>query len=811
MRGLWLLIAGICLTQSLTGQVFVSPKKMAPGLALALEVNDAKDLEFIRNNLRKFYGVQKVRVNGQVDISQVAATLSLLDDLDEVQLIRFAGQLNDEDLEKLAWVNNITLMLRNGKEDQILLNDGLGKFAGITLIFEVAPENYDFMKGWKVRSLSIVAPFVKKEVAQAVAAAAGIPTLREFGISLDQVTDLPASVRNIRNLERLILIDNLSWLSEKYLDNLSVLHKNIEYPAGAGVRYLDFKYKATDAELMPWEQAHMAALFPGGRLAPLMNQYGDTTLSASFTEFIPLQKTRSNPWVSYKRDKDLIPGLTEGNYEFTGDNSRNMVFYLGADAAVLIPAGCMASADDSAWRGTYNLRLAVLNSPGRQFSAAYNLGFDSAGRRYSLAAGSIVEINAVGDVLPLKVRDGYFIKVMFMAPADTVSRFYAWNNARQKWENGYDYDYYFDDSRTVPIDFYSFYSVKKKATEVYPAERSSLDLRFDREGYFYLLEPGKNKISLEPSGGFFIAPVYDRAPKAGAYTLRRGRGLIGLRKEYTDKKSEQDIIRFTVYDKTQTLFPELKTFENYPLEVESSMNPRDFSAQFIRGAVYSDVRFEQQGSAWFMDLKTETGIWRFTLLQPAVKWRKNASRAKTQQAEFIRRMQQYMAARAKKEAAMQLYLSQYSESGIQNARRTLMYGQIKPRGLVAREFRVRSTGLFAWAYPTQVPDTGQVHIRFTDAGGIPLDIRQAWIAHDKPYSYSSFGASETYKFAVVPRQLSWIACRDFSGKVYYITGEQYRAKGIRSNSLIFLPVAEIPRNMASVSELEKLLGLNLRR
>jgi len=82
-------------------QQFISPKKTTPGITMAVEINDSKDLDFIQNNLNRFYGVQKVRVNGLVDISAVASALSLLGDLEEVQLLKFTVQLNADDLEKL--------------------------------------------------------------------------------------------------------------------------------------------------------------------------------------------------------------------------------------------------------------------------------------------------------------------------------------------------------------------------------------------------------------------------------------------------------------------------------------------------------------------------------------------------------------------------------------------------------------------------------------------------------------------------------------------------------------------------------------
>jgi hypothetical protein len=786
-------------------QPFSSPKRTTPGLTLSVEIVDAGDLEFIRKNLTRFYGVQKVRINGMVDISAVSSTLALLDDLEEVQLLKFAGQLNDEDLEKLQWVQFITLYLKNGREDEILFNDRLGKFSGLNLIFEVVPDNFDFLKKWKPNSLNLIAPFVKSEADKAINAAASIQGLKEFGISLDKLTDLSAGVRSMKNLKKLSIIDNLSWMTEKLPDNLAVLQKNITY---GNDKNLLFEYKATDAELQSWELNHLLGIY-GGRIGSLPATMADTTSTGNFCDFIPLPNTVAIKWPEFRKEKVLIPSLKDGFYETTAGNNKNAIYYLGDELAVLVPAGCMGlDKAGKPWDGNYSLKMTVSNSAGRLFKQGYNLDYDSAGRKYLLSAGMLIEIKAMAGNTELQLREGYFIQCTFIGKIDTTSRFYAWNRLKNKWENIYDYDYEFDDSKIVPIDFYEFYAGKKTAEENYPLDENDIESRFENRDYFYILEPDKNRVAIEQTGGFFAAPVLDRTPAAGAYILRRGRGLIGLRKELTDKKIEAGIIRFTVFDKTSTLFPELKPFENYPLEIASTANAREFSAAMIRGCIYSDVRFVQEGRFWYLDLKMDGGYRRFTLLQPADKWKSNAGKARSGQAEFLKRIQQFNQIRAKKSAAFSKYILQTVVSGSAKGRLRLFSAIPLSGGMRRISFKIRSTGIFSWAEPVRMTDTGELNVRFTDAGGIPLDVKRAWVAHQKPFSYKSFGHFETYSFNIVPSKLAYISCQDHLGRVFYITAEQYRARGIKPNSLVYLPMTELPAGIKNCRELEKILNLS---
>lgn len=793
-------------------QLYVSPQKVLDNITVAVEIKSAVDVQYIKNNLSKFYGVQRIRVNGTADISEVAVMVELLDDLEDIQLVKYSGQLSESDLEKMEWVNNISLNLKNGREDQILMNPILGKFKGVTLIFEVVPDDYYFLDQFKsVKSLTIIAPFVAKEAKIALAAVKKLTNLKEFGISLDNISDLQPDILNFQSLEKIKVIDNLSWLTSRYYEDLPVVKKNIEFNSNGKTKYIDFQYYSSEAELYPWDIKHLYSLFPGLRFAPLTNLGGDTMEISSFADFIPLKKPEIQRFIDDYSKNALLTDFESGEYLFQGNNDEDRIYYLGKNAALLVPRNSLKGPRDSVWRGAYTLRCKWLNQPAQLFSHGASLEYDSGGVHYQISPAGLLEVQAANDNWQLSVRSGYFIKLFFHDIPDTNRHFYAWNGRKNKWYNFYDYDYEFDDSYIAPVDFYNFYASKKTAKEKFLVDKESLDSRFEQEGYFYLLPPGKSRLNLENTNGFMVAPVIDRVPAANSFVLKRGRGLIGIKKEFVDKKTESGIVKFQLFDKTDMLFPELKAFKNYVFEVSTQLLPRDFSAKFIRGAVYCDVRIDISGGVGYIELRTETGYWRFNLSDPREKYAKQPAKAKSAAAEFLKRLNKYKNIRKQKELAFQSYLSNYVQTNTAAIRASLFSQSAVPKGKQVREMRIRSMGRFTFGTPVLLPDTFSTIIRFTDQDGIPLDVKRAFIAHKFPFSYQTWGAQETYNVNLVPELLQYIACVDHKNRVYVISGTIFRQKDIANNTLIYLPVNKLPGNVNNQKELEKLLDVNLRR
>lgn len=800
-----LLLLGI---SKISAQVFVSPSKATTGLTLAIEIKNDKDLSFVQSNLWRFYGVQRVRVDGDVDIKRVSAVLELLDDVQDVQLLKFSGELGEDELNKLEWVENVTLYLRNGKEDQILMNDNLGNLNGLTLIFEVVPEDYYFLESLKkIKSLTLIAPFVKKEAIVAVNQVLKLSQLKHFGISLDRIDDLPESIERLNKLESLTIIDNLSWLTEKRLENLPVLRKNIEYTSNGKLKSVSFQYYASETELMPWDIKHIHTVYPNSRFAPLLSQSGDSSSIATFSDFITLRKPSATKFANYQNNGRLIGNLKDGEFEFQGNTEQDAIYYLGNQAAILVPKLSMRSQTDTLYRGYYTLKCKWLNTPAELFVQGPKMYFDSSRKTYAMAPSAVLEIAASAENMMLNLREGYFIKVVFQSKIDSNQRFYAWNSQKLKWMNFYDYDYNFDDTKIVPLDFYSFYNGKKTAKETYGIDKSDPEWRFESEGYFYLLEPGQNKVSLENFNGYWVATP-DKPSGKPVYTLKRGKGLIGLKKEFVDKATESGVVKFQIYDKTETLFPELKAFQNYVFEIETNMNPRDFSAAFIRGAVYSDFRVVQLGTSYYLDLRSETGIIRLSIAAPDARLKKGSAKAKAARAEFIRRYQKYLTTRTAKESAFNSYISSKHNQGIAQARANLFKSNTTTKSPQVGEFKIRSMGVFTWAAPVLWLDTFKITARFTDKDGIPLDIKKVWIAQKNPYSILSMENAENYTMTFSPKNLLYIACTDFKDRVYYLSATDFAARSVTNNSFVYVSLIELPTPIKSMKELEKVLGLN---
>lgn len=791
-------------------QNYVSPHKANAGVNIAIEIKEKKDLDYIQKNLNKFYGVQFVRVNGNVDIERVSKVIELLDDVEDVQLIGFTGEFNEEVIDRLDWVNNITIFLKNGKEDQVLMTPNIGKLRKLTLIFEVTPEDYYFLESLsQVRKLHLIAPFVKKEAQAAVAAVTSLKYLEDFGISLDKIPDLPAEIRNIKNLKSLTIYDNLSWITTKYLENLAVTRQNIEYSEGEKVKSLNFKYEALDIEMTSYDYNRIYTVFPSSRFAPIVNQSGDSASYADFAEFVK-QAPLENAQLRTSVVKDhILPEYQQNQFFLQGDNSTDKVFYLGSDVVVMVPKNAIGYENNEALEGKYDLSIYAGLRPVEMTNLGLNM---LSSRDSSLSPKILLEIEAVSSAgNRLVVRDGYFIKVAFLNVVDTALNFYAYNVKTKKWDNFFDYDYAFDDSKIVPIDFYNFYSGKKTARESYPGEIADLDTRFETQGYYYLLDPGVVKQAFESTGGYYFAKKTTKGNDQGSYTLRRGTKLVGLKKEYLDKKHDKGVVKFRVYDKTQNLFPELKAFDNYVFEVETSMNSRQFSQQFISGKVYSDIRFVKEGSDYYCELKTEEGYWKIKLLQPLVKYKSAERKAKKAQAEFLKRMNRYFALRQEKNKKLLQYFSNQENSSILNAKRQLLLGSVKPKGMTVKEFKVRTTGTFTMASAFKPSDSFSIKALITDKGGIPIQTRRIAVVHYNPVLIEWYEVKKPEDFTLIrmePSKFGFMIASDDKGAVYSLNAEQFKSLSLNDNTVIYLPMSEMPRPQRNTADLEKFLGVN---
>ena len=65
-------------------QVYVSPREYKANMQHYIELKTLKDVLFMQKNIKDFYGVQCIRMDGAVDISECTKIIERLDDVEQV-------------------------------------------------------------------------------------------------------------------------------------------------------------------------------------------------------------------------------------------------------------------------------------------------------------------------------------------------------------------------------------------------------------------------------------------------------------------------------------------------------------------------------------------------------------------------------------------------------------------------------------------------------------------------------------------------------------------------------------------------------
>lgn len=829
----WLCLASAMSLRAQTS--YVKPKAAIPGYSLYVEVTSPADLDYLSTHLSAFAQVQRIRVAAEVDVARVAQVLGRLDNLEEAVLQRFQGILSDEDLSQLEWLHSLVLHVPDGKEDALLMNKNWSLIQGVTLVFQTVPDDYSFFKEWRTcKRIGLVAPYNQKEAGLAVDAVKNyLPNVEELSLSLDRLYHLPPATKSLMKLKRLILVDNASWMAEKditvlgdmsiqvgFYENKRVMTKrNGATEEQSVIHPISLHYLSSDPNLLAAEQRFLAAYFPvlvaadqGEAMSdPSVERYNDFAVSIPLT---PLQGRSRFP---KPITEPLLQDFADGWYEFEGNNGEDRLYAADGVVVVMIPKGCMVNAEGKDWLGSYQLRLKVMNDAQRQLAYAPPLTLDSSGKSFVLSAPLVLDIEAFSGREVLKVKDGYFIEVRFAGSPDYNARFYAWDSQKKKWRNFYDYDYDFPDENKAAIDFYQFYSGRKTATVQTTVSRVGLSERISTQGYNYLLNPDESKQALSKFSEFYVARVGDKAMNDQQFVLRRGRGVVGVRKYQGKELAEKGVFEMVVYDKTELLFPELKPLRDYPLAFRTEWEKKAVMDEFFRLHKFWDVDFYQSGNQVAILLRSAEGLWQIELLQPKTRWASNPKKASREQVKFEKLIRQVIALKAQKNHAFDVFQNQQWQQEYQRTSLVALETAGLPKGMVRNDFKIRSLGRFAWASPHAPDSVLSLNVVVADQGQAPIDVAQWVMGLKKPDCVQVFtvapqlgmGAQQTREFPLLfdPTRVSFFAAKDTEGRIYTLSGDAFRKLEIKTNSLMYLPLQIAPEQQYNDESLRQLLNL----
>ena len=70
-------------------------------------IRNYRELVLVKENLKQYIHIERLRIDGDVDVNTVTQLVAKMPWVDELQLIRFQGILSDVDLKNLEWVPSI--------------------------------------------------------------------------------------------------------------------------------------------------------------------------------------------------------------------------------------------------------------------------------------------------------------------------------------------------------------------------------------------------------------------------------------------------------------------------------------------------------------------------------------------------------------------------------------------------------------------------------------------------------------------------------------------------------------------------------
>ena len=782
---------------------FVRPEKAVKGYDYHILLTNFSDFKYLKTHLPEFSNIEKLRIDGAVDVNLLSEVANKLDELEELQLRNFQGILSDNDLENLEWIPNVYVFVPQNREDAILLNNYWKRFHTISLEFEEVPEHYDFLKNWtKCKELQLIAPWRKTELDQAMKEISGyLPNLQKLAISVDVVTDLPQSIRNFKKIKKLTLIDAAALkngvafeaLSEVFLP-VKIGEKDVQIGFGVNVTkikkavLMPLVYLTTENTFLTHELKHIKKIYPDGEKVEDF-EWIEPEIKLDFVENLGYE------YIEYQNDfpksisKPLIEDFNDGSFVFEGNAESDMMFCGENRWTVSVPKSSLIDVNHGNHVGSYQLKVKVMSTPEKMAAYAPNLVYDSIGQLLRMNASVILDIQFFKGKELLSVKPGYFIQFAFVGQKVDQARFFAMKN--QKFVHFYEYDYDFNDDKLQNIQFYDFHHGSKTAKIVGTSDVTLLDDKFETEGYYYLLKPFEDKSHITKFQGHLVGKLNKQKTNQDAL-LKRGSILVGLSNYNSKDKPEKGLFELQLYDKAKHFFPELNAFKNYPLVFQTAFSKKDVNLLFFKTMKFYDVRIRQFGGHWVLELKSNEGLWQIQILEPKERFKNNSSKAKSAQKKFLKRIEEYNNIRNQKLQALLNFQNKTLQNEIQGTIDMVFGGENVPKNKSKNNFLIRSTGRFAYAAPDSFMQFMNLEIIPCEPGKIPLKVSQFEVVYANSLSGFTLGKQDRYSLNLNVTDLLYLICKDDFGRVYYLNGQEFRKLGLENNTLAYVELEPLP-------------------
>jgi len=806
-RVLFLFFLGFCgcpfwgFSSALQAQSFLPPKSIKNYLQTKVVIASRSDLKVIQSNISAFKHIETLKVQGALDIAEVAKVASKLEGLDEVQLIEFQGILSDADIQSLEWIPSIYLYVPSNREEAFLLNGAWKYLQNVTLHFESVPESWEFLKYWKsLKSLTLLGDFDPETTKQCInAAILDAPKLISLGISVSSIKDVPPEVRKIKKLKSLTLID---FSSIEQGQSLLDLGEIVIY-----VPKITLRYVSQNPALPSVEIEHLQKLF-NVRSTEVPNPSDDDDeipldFVAAFDIGIATKNLTHNELINKVPNNNYLKSYSSGRYVFVGNSDITQRFLGDQRVAVIVPKGALAWKDKQVFQGDYLISVRMAQTDDERAANGLSTSNPSASQIYNSSGILDVRFYELKNLNELEIRDGYFVQLRFIGNKSDESKFFAWNSNKQKWENHYDYDYEFSDDQLQKIDFHQLAQQPINEGVSINSDHLSLDENFEHLNYAYLIPPHKSAMYFSPVSKFWIKTT-DQLP-AGTKEFRkilRGKPLIQVRSIPAPSKS---FVYLQLFDRTQVLYPELKSFEELNLAIKTD-NGIAAVKTFFKDHRIIDIQIYRSNGMLTLNLKCTDGYWSINVIEPKdLPFLSNAEKL-NQQKKFENALTKYLKVQSQKALALKNLNDAEKNRQIQLSSSTLLGSAAALKSTKKRyEFAIRSSGTFMMAEPDTTSSEYRLELVFCETGKIPLKVKEVIVSLNKPNASVAFSASDRYRLPFNPAQIEMILVRDEKNRIYGIGGDELQKLQLAPYTLTYIDMRLISADVNTPENLYKTL------
>lgn len=805
------------------------PHKIKRETQTQLLIQETEDAKIVLENLAKYQHVEKVKINGDVDVAIACKALSLIDAVEELELIKFAGILSDEDIQNIEWIPNLFIYIPKDREEAFLLNPAWQYIRNVVVEFEEIPVDFEFFQGWKsIKYLCVLGDLTANQAEAATQAVNKyIPKIEEIGLSLLDIKDMPETLNSLTYLKSVEIYNSIDIAQGHNWDNLGEitrpLFKGFDTiyldPSQKSVfltkpKFIPLHYFAFEPEITSSQEKFIEGIFPTQSYSNEYLWYESQDIQSS--DFLVYRGTNLTEYkLTQSFNTAVLSNYSANDALFSGKGDSNCIFFTPNLGALIVPANSLEFSTGYPYSGKYTVHIATANKLEDLFAEGASLQFDSAGVTYAISPEFWVKIiiTESGSSEQLQIKPGNFLQFSYLTENKNKGGFYAWNNSYNKWENYYDYDYLFDDDKIRAIDFYQISHNEKQHIKQIAYENYSLDQRFELAGFQYLLNPGDQKVKIKKENGYWINNNTNKDDKGIQWV--RGRPMFKLRL-LPRQKNAPNYQDFKIVPMDRGLMPEWEEIKDIVFSFETNLNKKDV-LKMISKKRWLDLRLVESQGFYALELKTQNGFFEIQLSHPLERFKALSDRGEKANRKIRRAINDYFDERNMKALAMSI-LEKQKTSFIELSQYATLFNRMHSNKEVVKSFKIRSLGKFLVGSVKPCKIDLRAEVILSDYGKVPLNPERVWI-YFKNASSVEVNVTPRIAFDYNVRDIAAILAQTNSknnqqseyngpqnGMFYYISGRDLVSKGIAPNKIMYLSLQPLPQNIKNHNEVNDFMS-----